>query len=219
MSLNRSVETYAWVESSDTTTKDNVGGSSTSTTTYTYAADWVTTVQDLSKFKEPGGRENVASSYTNSSEVVDVMNVAGLNVETVGLRLPKADVNVTSEVELLTEDFVLEGGYLYNGFGSVTSPFIGDTRVTYTALPEMSTGTVFGEWNAERSVMDPYYADEIKIHGLYTGNKAQALETMHSEYMTKLWLVRGAALLFMFLGFNMIFAPFHTVLDVVPIFG
>lgn len=219
LKMKRTVETYAWVEDEDTRTTTNAGGSSTTRTTYSYNKEWVNTVPDSSNFNEPAGHENVSSGYVNDTEIVDTMNVAGLDMETFGLRFPAADVNVTDEVELLTDEFELGGGYLFNGTGSLSVPEVGDVRISYMILPEMSTGSVFGVWNSERQILDHYFDGESRIFGLYKGNKGTALETMHNEYVTQLWLVRGVALLFMFAGFNMLFAPFHTVLDVVPAIG
>ncbi len=217
--LKRDVETYAWVEDENRSTKTNAGGSSTTTTTYSYSKEWVRKVPDSTQFKDPEGHENVYNDFDISTTRADMMNIAGLDVDTFGLRMPAADTDVTGEVEVLTDDLWVEGEYLFNGFGTIGSPEIGDARIKYYVVPELSTATLFGKWNAERSVMDPYYEDEAKIHGLYVGTKDMALETMHSEYLTKLWMIRGFSLLFMFVGFSMIFAPFHTVLSVIPAIG
>lgn len=217
--LDRKFETYAWVESSESETTTNAGGSSTTRTTYSYNQQWVTDVPDSSQFNDPVGHENFDNDYQNGSFMVDRMNVAGLDISTDGLRFPGADVNVTGEVEVLTDEFETGGSYLFNGFGTLSSPEVGDVRLSYNVVPELETGSVFGVWNAEREVMDPFFEGESKVYGLYKGNKATALETMHNEYLTKLWLVRGLSLLFMFVGFNLILAPLHTVLDVIPAVG
>lgn len=217
--LKRDVETYAWVEDKDTKTESNTGGSSTTKTTYTYSKKWVSKVPATAEFKDPVGHENVYNEYDSGFERADKIIVAGLEVDTFGLRMPAASTDVTTQVELLTDDFIEYGDYLFNGVGTLTDPQVGDARVKYYSVNELDTGTLFGKWNAERSMMDPYYADEVKIHGLYVGNKDMALETMHSEYLTKLWMVRLFALIFMFAGFSAIFAPFHTILDVIPAIG
>lgn len=217
--LRREVETYAWVEDKETDTKSNTGGSSTTTTNYTYSKKWVTKVPDWTSFKEPEGHENVYNEYDFGSTEADSFGLLGLEVDTFGLRMPSADKNVTAEVELLTDDFVLRGDYLFNGVGTLEDPQVGDARVTYMALDPLANATLFGKWTAGTETVEPYYDGEVKIHGLYRGGKEQALETMHSEYLQRLWLVRAFCLLGLFVGFSLIFAPFHTVLDVVPMFG
>lgn len=219
LKMKRNVETYAWVENKDSKTTTNAGGSSTTKTTYSYSKEWVTKVPDWTKFNEPEGHENVNNEYDIRSVTVDKMNVAGVDVDTFGLRFPAADVDVTGDVELLTYDFSEDGGYLYSGYGTLADPEVGDARIKYFVLPELQTGSVFGIWNSERQVLDPFFDGESKVHGLYKGNKATALETMHQEYVTRLWMVRIFALIFMFVGFTLIFSPLHTVLDVIPAFG
>jgi hypothetical protein len=217
--LKRDVETYAWVEKKDSETTTNTGGSSTTKTTYTYSKKWVSKVPATADFKDPAGHENVYNEYDNGFERAQKIQVAGLEVDTFGLRMPPASTDVTTQVELLTDDFIESGEYLFNGVGTLTDPQIGDARVKYYSVNELDTGTLFGKWNLERNLVDPYYDDEVKIHGLYVGNKDMALETMHSEYLTRLWMVRMFALIFMFAGFSAIFAPFHTVLSVIPAIG
>jgi hypothetical protein len=54
----RNVEMYAWVERSSSETRTNVGGSQTTTTTYSYATDWVNRPAQSSEFQQPDGHEN-----------------------------------------------------------------------------------------------------------------------------------------------------------------
>ena len=54
MRLSRTVEYYQWVENSKSEKKKNLGGSETTTTTYTYSKKWVSSPEDSSEFKEAG---------------------------------------------------------------------------------------------------------------------------------------------------------------------
>src|SRR5207253_1325323 len=53
--LNRKVEMYAWVEHKSTETHKDVGGSSTTTTTYTYDKQWTSSPDDAQSFEHPQG--------------------------------------------------------------------------------------------------------------------------------------------------------------------
>lgn len=59
MQLSRKVEYYQWVEDSKSETKKNVGGSTTTKTTYTYSKKWVSSPEDSSEFKEAGHENTV----------------------------------------------------------------------------------------------------------------------------------------------------------------
>lgn len=51
--LVRKVEYYQWVEKSKSTTKDKVGGSQETTTTYTYEKKWVSSPVNSEEFHDP----------------------------------------------------------------------------------------------------------------------------------------------------------------------
>jgi hypothetical protein len=48
--LNRKVEMFAWVENKSTDTHKDVGGSSTTTTTYSYVKQWSSSPEDSQSF-------------------------------------------------------------------------------------------------------------------------------------------------------------------------
>lgn len=220
LKLNRDVETYAWVEESKTTTKKNVGGSETQTTEYTYSQDWVTSVPDSSKFKDPVGHTNIDTGIEGVNVSSDSFNLLGLTLSTDGMKMPGASEDVTAEVEVLDYMYSYDNGYLFDGIGTVASPEVGDVRVKYTALKGLDNATVFGKWNATQERLDPHYPlENEKIYSMYKGGKEEAVQTMHGEYVAMKWGIRIGMLLLMFVAFNLIFAPLHTVLDVIPFFG
>jgi hypothetical protein len=67
--LNRAVEFYQWVENSHSETKEKLGGSKETVTTYTYKQQWVKTPVNSSEFKDPqavsGNRNFVLASMEN----------------------------------------------------------------------------------------------------------------------------------------------------------
>src|SRR3954454_786551 len=56
--LNRKVEMYAWVEHKSSETHKDAGGSSTTTTTYTYDKQWTSSPEDSQEFEHPQGHAN-----------------------------------------------------------------------------------------------------------------------------------------------------------------
>lgn len=68
----RTVEMYQWDEKSDATSSDKLGGSQTTTTTYTYAKVWDDTPIDSSMFHEKTGHENPATwKYSSTDSIVE----------------------------------------------------------------------------------------------------------------------------------------------------
>src|SRR5829696_9059311 len=51
--LDRKVEMFAWVESKSTDTHKDVGGGSTTTTTYSYEKQWTSSPDDSQSFEHP----------------------------------------------------------------------------------------------------------------------------------------------------------------------
>ena len=68
--MERTVEMWQWHETSRTTTKENLGGSETTTTEYDYAKGWSERIVDSSKFKVPEGHRNPARFPVEGQEQV-----------------------------------------------------------------------------------------------------------------------------------------------------
>ena len=220
ISLNSEVETFAWVERSKTSTQKNVGGSETQTTEYTYDLEWVSYVPDSSNFKDPVGHSNNTQEFSNTFVTSENIITLGLSITNNGLKIPRADKDVTSQVKVLNESFKIDGGYLFNGLGTLVAPEIGDVRVKYFALGDLENGTVFGKWNQSQNRLDPFFPKEnIKIFALYKGGKEEAVQAMLNEYKAVQWGIRLFMVFLIFVSFNLILKPLATVLDVMPALG
>ena len=88
LSLTRNVEMYAWVEKSESTTEKNVGGSETTTTTYSYVQEWTSSPADSSTFKDPAGHTNPPMPYQDQTFYVNTAFVGVYPVDVKSLSLP-----------------------------------------------------------------------------------------------------------------------------------
>ncbi len=70
LAINRQVEMYQWVEKSESKTEKNLGGSETTTTTYSYSKEWKSSYVDSSNFKRPG-HDNPPFAVDDSRTAVD----------------------------------------------------------------------------------------------------------------------------------------------------
>ena len=58
LKLGRTVQMYQWKETSESKTKEKIGGGKETTTTYDYKKDWSDSPIDSSDFKRPEGHQN-----------------------------------------------------------------------------------------------------------------------------------------------------------------
>jgi hypothetical protein len=127
--------------------------------------------------------------------------------------------SVEESVKKGTEGPVLSGGYIFVGEGTLTSPEVGDMKISYRVIENNIEGTVFGKVDGTDIVT---YVDEDTDNSLYrffNGSREEAFQTLHGEYKMMLWIFRLVGFLMMWMGLSALFAPISVLLDVVPAFG
>jgi hypothetical protein len=223
--LTRNVEMYAWVEKTESQTEKNVGGSETTTTTYSYVQEWTSSPADSSTFKDPAGHTNPSMTYQDQTFYVNTAFVGVYPVDIKGLSLPGQ-----SEVVLNTSSVnpkysgMLNGNYIfvkpagYGYYGGNAAPTVGDMRIHYTALASDINVTVFGQLTGGQIV--PYlYKGEDRLYHARTGTREEAIAALSQEHKTVGWILRLVGFLMMWIGLSMCFAPINAVLDVLPFLG
>ena len=230
--LERTVEMFQWVEESNTTTKKNMGGSETKTTTYTYKKDWNRNVIDSSTFKEPGHDNPAAMDFTSGKLKADNVTLGAyhLNEEQIG-RIGRA------EDHLFPTNFVcpiarvqIAGKTIYvpnaetrnnplNMRDVATQPRIGDLRVTFrkvlphnVSIVAKQRGDGFVAYTAKNGK---------KISMLSDGERdaAEMFASAQSGNTMMCWIVRLLGFFLMYLGLSMVFRPLSVLADVLPILG
>jgi len=223
LSLQRSVQMYAWRENKSTNSQRNTGGSETTETTYDYVQEWTSMPQDSSNFKYPEGHQNPELTVQNSYATVSTasigsyslqMNQLDLSFEST-LNLNNSNVNSVNGVSLANEK------YLFKGNGSLDTPQIGDIRIMYKAINNpVNTSTVFGTLDIQNQLISPFYGQKnTKLYRAFDGSREGAISTMSSEYKTTTWLIRLGGFLLMWFGLLGMLQPISVFLDVLPIFG
>ncbi len=219
----RKVEMYAWIEKSESRSTTNTGGSETTETVYTYTKDWVEESKSTSDFKHPEGHENPEKGLASYSNKVAEATIGAYRINPQNMVLPgTTGLTLTGENITLSEGAVLENsGYLFikkSVDGTFLSPQIGDLRVSYSALRPGFDGTIFGTLSGDKIGS---YTDEDgnTLYRLFTGTRAEAIATLHTEYTTLLWILRFVGFLLMWAGLIFLFGPISVLLDILPIFG
>jgi Transmembrane protein 43 len=262
LAVSRTVEMYAWVEKTSSTTEDEWGGGQTTETTYSYAQEWVHSPTSSSGFEYPEDHSNPSKTIEDDSNRVGSakIGVYGLDMgklELAGYRnlslsedvidtskLGAASVETDAAVDKSSddEDFSYEwsvtvdeeevagnttnesgsglvGDFIFVGEGSLTSPEVGDLRISYSVVRNNTEGTIFAELDGDRLVTYVDEDTEESLYRMFTGTRDEALGTMHGEYKFMLWLFRAIGFVMMWVGLSSLFGPVVIFLGIVPALG
>lgn len=218
LALERNVQMYAWVEHSSSKTTKNVGGSSTTETTYSYEREWTSDPDQSSSFRYPSGHENPKLPLESQSWTVSQATMGAYIVDPQQLTLPDA-----SPITLNDENFEadgpwqLDGAYVVNRAQALAQPKVGDVRIQYAALPGTIDVTLFGKASGGQIV--PYETKNARLYRAFTENREQAIETLNTEYTIWLWIMRLVGFLMMWIGMSLSLGPINAVLDILPFLG
>jgi hypothetical protein len=217
VSLERVVEMYAWKETSNSSTvEDTVGGGSTTTTTYTYSKEWTRSPDQSSSFEEPYGHENPAKVLEDATITADYATIDSFELNPQSMQLPDGEKITPAAVEL-PSGYVQTGSYIFSSETAATQPLVGDIRISYVVLPVGKTVTAFGAKQGSEIVSTT--VEDEKFFRMFSGSHAQALETMHGEYVLTVWLIRVFGTIAIFVGLQLIVQPLARILGVIGIVG
>jgi hypothetical protein len=220
LALNRKAEMFAWEEDEKTSSQTNTGGSETDTTTYTYSKVWTDHPGESANFHHPEGHENPAMPMGGGSYRVQNAKIGAYDLAFGEIQLPDSkELNVNpSQLDLKDGVVVGDSRYLFKGKGSLSTPQLGDVRISYSDVPNGFDGTAFGK--LENTTIRPFLTDKgDTLHRLFYGSRDGAIKTLATEYLMWIWIFRGIGFLMMFIGLTMVFGPISVFLDVLPIFG
>ena len=231
--LVRKVEYYQWVEKSNSTTKDKVGGSQETTTTYTYEKKWVSSPVNSEEFHDP--------EYQGANRikiVVDDLRQTAENVTFGAYRLNKSQIASISgeqpyvfsesDTERITNKLFKEecqadttlAVKIQNNvvsFGRKTgTPEVGDVRVTFTKVLPCEV-SLMAQVSGDTFV--PFTAKNGKSFDvLQTGvlSADQMYEGQHSANKMWLWILRFLGIFLVIGGLKGIFGFLETLAKVVP---
>lgn len=219
VAVERVVEMYSWVEETDTKTTKNVGGSETTETTYNYVNEWTASPQDASDFYD-SSYYNPPKSVENDTNMSSSVHVGVYSVSMDAVTLPAmTPLALSEEMLTLSGDAEFVSNYVFIGSGTLTSPVVGDVRVSYNVLNSGTDVTLFGKLSGA-SVMN--YTDEstgMNLYRMFVGSYDAAIAQMHGEYVTMMWLMRLLGFVMMWGGMMLVLGPISTLLDVLPAFG
>jgi len=224
IALQRSVETYAWKEKTETTTEKKTGGSEVTTKSYTYEKVWTTNPEDSSNFKQAEWHTNILSAIEWVSHRVTTATNGVYNLDMGNISLPSMKaLDITKDMVIEQDWFQYNPGkFLYktSASWSLTNPEIWDIRMSYKVLNHLPTVTVFGKLMSSSNKVVAYYdKDNNTLYRAFEWERVGAISTMKTEYTASLWILRLVWFLMMFFWLNLVFGPLSVFLDVLPILG
>ncbi len=218
LTLERNVEMYAWEENTRSESDTNLGGSETTTTEYTYEKGWTSNPESSANFEVPSGHQNPELTIDEAYYTASSAQVGAFAVELTTMSLPSSErvpLNSNSLVQGVSGR--INEDYLYIGNGTPQSPQIGDVRISFNAVPAGLNVTAFGKQDGDSLV--PFLRGDDQLYLAHAGDRAAAIEALHSSYQVTGWIFRVVGFIMMWIGMSLVSGPLSTFLDVVPIFG
>jgi hypothetical protein len=243
IAIQRTVEEYAWVESQQSNSHSNLGGSSTNRSTYTYKEEWVDQPADSSTFQYPQGHQNPTKplndtlvrstaakvgAYSINPQTIKLptlqqlpLNSANVSLSGVGSNYASATQASTSTTTIanpLTDLSLANSEYIFGGSGSLVAPQLGDIRISYKSLLVGLSITAFGK-QTNGSLTAYTDSNNHTLYDLLIGDRQTAISTLHSQYERSAWIIRGVGILVLWLGLMLLFGPLDMLLNFIPIAG
>lgn len=226
LELQRNVEMFQWVETSQSKTEEKVGGTKETVTTYTYNKQWSGHSVDSSSFKQSGGHQNPAMQYQSESYKANTVTVGAFKLnsdlkEDLGPQraFPLSQSHLEALPDGLRGRAQLSGQGFYIGEDPAVAQ-IGDYRITYSVVPDDSLVSILAVQQSD--TFAPYIAKSGRsLQFLKPGSvSAEAIvEQSKSQNVMLTWLLRLAGVVVMWIGFCMIAAPIKTLASVIPALG
>lgn len=230
MRIVRNVEYYQWTQSSESVSKDKLGGSTETTTTYTYEPAWCSDPVNSNEFKDPDYRgKNFVWRTVNDSEQFarNVSFGAYRLTESIVSRISGEEpaypvlteaqkkqllANVTDSTVVVT----VSGDQVYIG-ADPSMPRIGDVRITFMQVTSPKTISLLQK--VVNGTFEPYIAKNGKAFSkveMGTVSAVNMIEHQKSANKVTLWLFRLLGIFLAIAGFRSLLSFISTIFAVVP---
>ena len=217
--LKRNVEMYQWKENKSTKSEDKMGGSTETTTTYSYVQTWSNQEIASLNFKHPEGHANPSMVHQSHTFVTDA-NIGEyyLSKSVVGhISTFETYMGLSSMPDVVEEAKNLKS-YLYIG-EAPTVPKVGDMKISYKFAPS-GKYTIAAESKNKALVSHQTINDRSFIfirNGIISAEQIFKDELESNKVLT--WILRVVGLVLMFAAFSMMMSLLATLAKVIPFMG
>lgn len=228
--LCREVEYYQWEENSSSESKDKLGGSTETTTTYTYEPAWCDAPVNSAEFKDPDYKgknfvwrviedldQNAASASFGAYKLTDGIIGSISGEEPVQPALTEAQMQqLLAKVSDSTVVVTVRGNQVYIGSDPDT-PHIGDVRITFNQVTSPKTISLLQK--VVNGTFESFIAKNGKSFSkveMGTVSAENMIEHQKSANKFLLWLLRIIGILLVIGGNKALLGFISTVFAVVP---
>jgi hypothetical protein len=216
--LERQVEMYQWVEKEESETKEKVGGSSETRTTYTYTKEWKRGRENSSSFKHPEGHTNPVPRYSDATFRASNTSFGAYKGDDIVERLSGTEELSINQEQVLSSQVLASGGYLNLPVSpGAASPQVGDLRISYSVVrPGRFSIMAVQSSDARFTVFTASNGKEKFL--IEAGNKsaAQLVASARDAAGTLAWILRGVGAFIMWIGLMVMLNPLATLLSILP---
>ncbi len=221
--LLRQARMYQWRENKKSETVKNVGGSTSTKTTYTYEKVWSDSLIKSGDFKKPGHGNPAQMTYppkqfTAAKVTLGAFELSpGLVTQISGAEGLSIDA-AQSLPDNLWARARWEGNTLYIG-PNPQAPQIGDIQVDFQVVKPQTVSIIAKQYQGH---LEPYQTSAGRsLEMLQAGVRSSEamFQQAHSENKVLTWILRVVGGLCFFIGLSMILKPLSVLLDVLPFLG
>lgn len=225
--LVRSVEMFQWIETSKTETQQNLGGSETRVTTYSYAPGWADRQHDSSRFQEAADHQNPVMIYERRIFSIDGAELGAFSLDRnvldrIGgaqtLSIEAAHVEALQDAPDSNADVSVIDGAIYLG-ANPAQPQIGDYRIRYELVP-LGTISVIGQQRGDGlAAYGTQAGDSLLIVAAGNRSAQEMFDSAASSNSVLTWMVRIGGLALLIAGFSLMLGPISVMASVIPFLG
>ena len=211
--LSRKVEMFQWEENVETEKKDNMGGSTTETKTYSYEKVWSDQEIDSKNFKKtsysnPAFPLKSENFYAKSGKLGDFMLTTK---QTESMH----NYSVFENLPQRSEYKIYENSY-YKGYDP-QNPQIGDIKISYEIIPSGTGISIIGKQKPDNTLTYMMFKDSA-VYLQQDGIKDKDEMLLSFKKGNKLFtnIIRIVGWLMMLIGLNVLISPLVVIFKVLP---
>jgi len=222
--LIREVEMYQWVEVEKSEEKTSVGGTTETTTTYTYQKEWKDSPVDSSRFKVTSGYENPremkyrSSTLTAEGVTMGAFDLPGFLVSQIGGATPLSVESLDKAAEDIRTGGRLHEGGVYLG-ANPNAPAVGDMRVSFLSVPTGPISVVAQQAGKTFVSRRTATGGELNLleNGIVSAEEMFRLAHERNKFLT--WAIRVGGFFLLSMGFGMVLRPIAVLASILPFLG
>ena len=224
LKLLRAVEMYQWRQDERSETRNKLGGGQETVTTYTYSRVWSDTRNDSGAFRQPNGHANPPMAFTRREFIAGDAKLGAFSLPPDligqlgdGARFDVDPATLTAQSGQTPRQQIVDGA-IYIG-ASPADPRVGDLKISYSLAANGPVSAIARQAGACLAPYQTKAGGTLYIIDAGQLDAAQMFKQAESENAVMTWIIRGVALVAMWIGLALAFSPLSALAAVIPVLG